>query len=192
MSHAALPNEPDDDLPDVLHEVASLLSAAHEVMQGETRADVNAEVTDTVRYDQAHVSWLERLAVAPQDVGMTFDHPELELVPMHVTHACDTSIIATHGHYEYFINPSYVTSISGLSSLSRTHQPMRHKCRIAWLNQCMDFDDELDVFIRPRLTIRGRIAVINRDSIDVLTRRAATTVPTEGCVAIRRSCDGLS
>lgn len=187
MTRHFVTDRSDDGLPAVLHDVAYVLSAAHEAIAGDERADLAAQVADTVRFDHAQVSWLDRVRVTGTPVDMTFDHALLALREVRVTHCCPDAVIATNDVHEFLVNPKHLTAVSGLSNLSRMSAHRVHDCRRSWLFECVDVGYELAVFVRPQQVVRGTCSRVNFDSIDVSLRTGVLTIALQGLVAVQRS-----
>ena len=69
-----------------------LLQAAEEV-ESEVRLDLAYEVLETVRFEQAHISWLDRLRNTTSTIEIRLAHTQLPIVVGQVRHLADPFLI---------------------------------------------------------------------------------------------------
>jgi hypothetical protein len=95
-----------------------LLQAAEEV-ESEERLDLAYEVLETVRYEQAHVSWLDRLRNTSSPIEIRLAHEQLPQVVGVVKHLADPFMIVESSTTQFLLNFDFVSAVSGLSELSQ-------------------------------------------------------------------------
>ena len=163
-----------------------LLQAAEEV-ESEERLDLAYEVLETVRFEQAHVSWLDRLRNTSSPIELRLTHGQLPFVAGEVKHIADSFVILEHATTQFLVNFDFISAVSGLSELS---QNCGKPDSINWLDNVW-FHDLADRnltstwFLIGDQVIEGACRRTGFDSLDIETNSKVITIPKRSIVASR-------
>jgi hypothetical protein len=163
-----------------------LLQAAEEV-ESEERLDLAYEVLETVRYEQAHVSWLDRLRNTSSTIELRLAHGELPLVVGEVKHLADPFMILENLTTQFLVNFDFVSAVSGLSELSqRSGAPDA----INWLDNVWFHDLAYQQitstwYVAGDQIIEGICRRTGFDSLDIEGNSKVFTIPKRSIVASR-------
>jgi hypothetical protein len=163
-----------------------LLQAAEEVAS-EERLDLTHEVLETVRFEQAHISWLDRLRNTSNSVELRLAHSGLTLVLGEVRGLTETFIVMEDLTTQLLINFDHVVAASGLSDLSRNHSsPDAISCLSSvWIRELIDQDQTSTWYLVGDQVIEGLCLRIGFDSLDIESNSRIFTIPKRSVVAIR-------
>jgi hypothetical protein len=163
-----------------------LFQAAQEV-ESEERLDLAYEVLETVRFEQAHVSWTDRLRNTSRAIEFRLNHTQLSIVTGEIRHLADPFAVIEGSASQFLINLEFVSAISGLSELS---QPLVTPDSISALDSVWFHD-----LIEHRLTttwylvgdqvIEGSCLRAGFDALDVESNAKVFTIPKRSIVAAR-------
>jgi hypothetical protein len=163
-----------------------LLQAAEEV-ESEERLDLAYEVLETVRYEQAQISWLERIRNTASPIELRLSHAELPLVVGEVRHLADPFMILETSTSQFLVNYEFVLAAIGLSELS---QKSRAPDVINWLDNVWfhDLADKQSTstwFLTGYQVIEGICRRTGFDSLDIEANSKIFTIPKRAIVAGR-------
>lgn len=163
-----------------------LLQAAEEV-ESEERLDLAYEVLETVRYEQAHVSWLDRLRNTSSQIELRLAHGQLPIVVGEIKHLTDPFLILENETTQFLVNFDFVAAISGLSELS---QKVGTPDSIIWLDNVW-FHDLADQqlsstwYLTGDQVVEGVCRRTGFDSVDIEGSSKVFTIPKRSIVASR-------
>jgi hypothetical protein len=163
-----------------------LLQAAEEV-ESEERLDLAYEVLETVRYEQAHVSWLDRLRNTSSPIELRLAHGQLPLVAGEVKYLADPFLILENATTQFLVNFEFVATISGLSDLS---QKAGAPDAINWLDNVW-FHDLADQqlsstwYLAGDQVVEGVCRRTGFDSLDIEGSSKVFTIPKRSIIASR-------
>ena len=161
-----------------------LLQAAEQV-ESEERLDLAYEVLETVRYEQAHISWRDRLQNSSCPIEVRLDHGQLPLVAGEVKHLSDLFMILENATTQFLVNFDFVAAISGLSAL--TKKPVA-PVAINWLDNVW-FHDLADQHLTSTWYLAGDHVfegICRRtgfDALDIEGNSKVFTIPKRSIVA---------
>jgi hypothetical protein len=161
-----------------------LIQAAEEV-ESEERLDLAYEVLETVRYEQSHVSWLDRLRNTSNPIEIRLAHGQLPLVVGEVKHLADPFLILENATTQFLVNFYFVSAVSGLSGLS---QKADAPDAINWLDNVW-FHDLADQqlssiwYLVGDQVIEGICRRTGFDSLDIEGSSKVFTIPKHSIVA---------
>lgn len=163
-----------------------LLQAAEEV-ESEQRLDLAYEVLETIRFEQAHTSWLDRLRNTSSSVELRLTHDQLPSAFGEVKHIADPFLILENETTQYLVNLECVYAIAGLNERSKTNAKPD---AINWLDNVWfhDLADHKLVstwYLRGDQVIEGACVRSGFDSIDIEISAKTFTIPKQSIVAGR-------
>jgi hypothetical protein len=150
------------------------------------RADVALEVIDTARFERAGLSWLARVE-AGATIHVEVDHAQVQRSTLCVTHACPAVLTGSWGsrlEWSVAINPSSVVMVQELNS-THTSSHSKHGCLASWLVSAWDGGFVLTVFMRNGRALKGAIAGVNTDAVDLLIDGTCVTL-NWSCIVLAR------
>lgn len=171
----------------LIAELNRVLFQAAEEVESEERLDLAYEVLETVRFEQAHVSWLDRLRNTSSPIELRLTHGQLPFVAGEVKHLADPFVILEHATIQYLVNFEFVSAVSGLNELS---QKSSSPDQINWLNNVW-FHDLADKnltstwYLVGDQVIDGTCRRAGFDSLDIETNSKVLTIPKRSIVASR-------
>lgn len=168
-----------------------LLQAAEEV-ESEERLDLAYEVLETVRYEQAQVSWLDRLRNTRNPIEIRLAHSQFPLVAGEMKHIADPFMILENSMFQFLVNYDFVVAIGGLNERTLT-QPIPDS--INWLDNVW-FHDLADKnltstwYLTGDQVIEGICLQTGFDSLDIESNSKVLTIPKRSIVASRAARSG--
>ena len=171
----------------LITELNRVLFQAAEEVESEERLDLTYEVLETVRFEQAHISWLDRLRNTASSVELRLSHSQLPLVQGEVRYLADPFVIVENMKTQYLVNADFVSAASGLSELS---QNPANPDAINWLDNVW-FHDLADQnisstwYLVDDQVIEGACRRTGFDSLDIETNSKVVTIPKRAIVANR-------
>lgn len=165
-----------------------LLQVAEEVA-AEERLDLAYEVLETVRFEQAHISWLDRLRNTSSTIEVWLAHAQLPQVAGEVRHLADPFMILENSTTQFLINFEFVVAISGLSELSQNHcaPDAINWLDNVWFHDLADLKQTSTWYLTGDQIIEGLCLRTGFDSLDIQTNSKIFTIPKQSIVAIRTS-----
>ena len=173
--------------PSLMAELNRVLLQAAEEVECEERLDLAYEVLETVRFEQTHISWLDRLRNTSSSVELRVAHSHLPLAAGEVKHLADPFVILENATTQYLVNFDFVSAVAGLSELS---QNSSKPDAINWLDNVW-FHDLADRNITSTWYLAGDHVIDGAcrrtgfDSLDIETNSKVFTIPKRSIVASR-------
>lgn len=164
-----------------------LLQAAEEVAS-EERLDLAHEVLETVRFEQAHISWLDRLRNTTNSVELRLAHCNLPLVAGEVRSFADPFIVLENLTTQFLINFEHVVAASGLSDLARNQSSLDAVSYLSsiWIRELTDHNQASTWYLSGDQVIEGLCLRIGFDSLDIESNSRMFTIPKRSVIAIRK------
>ena len=171
----------------VITELNRVLGQALDEVGAEQRLDLAYEVTETVRYEQAHISWLDRLRNTTDDIELQISHTQMPSVTGNLIHISDPFLILSNSHAQFLINSKYVTGVAGLNQLAGASQSLD---TFNWLDNVWfhDLSDRRALgtwYLKGDFVVEGYCLRTGFDAIDVATNSKVLTLPKNAIVCIR-------
>jgi len=165
-----------------------LLQAADE-LASEERLDLTYEVLETVRFEQAHISWLDRLRNTSNSVELRLAHSSFPLVFGEVRSLTEPFIVMENSTTQLLINFEHVVAASGLSELSRNHSSPDAMSYLSsvWIRELIDQNQISTWYLVGDQVIEGFCLRIGFDSLDIESNSRTFTIPKRSVVAIRKT-----
>jgi hypothetical protein len=163
-----------------------LLQAAEEV-ESEERLDLNYEVAETVRFEQSHISWLDRLRNTAGTLEIRLTHRQLPNVVGEVRHLADPFLILENSTAQFLINFEFVVAIAGLNELSqRTVTPDAiNWLDNVWLHDLTEHRQISSWYLVGDQVIEGFCLRTGFDYLDIESKSKIITLPKRSIVACR-------
>lgn len=171
----------------VLVELNRVLIQELDEVGSEQRLDLAYEVMETVRYEQAHISWLDRLRNTTGELEIQISSAQIPVVTGNLMHLSDPFLILKNSQAQFLINLKFVTSVSGLNQLAGAAQSLE---KFNWLDNVW-FRDLSDRQVRgtwyltDNQVIEGYCLRTGYDAIDIATSLKVLTFPKRAIVASR-------
>jgi hypothetical protein len=171
----------------VLVELNRVLIQELDEVGSEQRLDLAYEVMETVRYEQAHISWLDRLRNTSGNLEIQISSTQIPAVTGNLMHLSDPFLILRNSQAQFLINSKYVTSVSGLNQLAGAAQSLE---KFNWLDNVW-FHDLSDRRVRgtwylmDNQVIDGYCLRTGYDAIDIATSLKVFTFPKRAIIASR-------
>ena len=171
----------------VLAELNRVLFQELDEVGSEHRLDLAYEVMETVRYEQAHISWLDRLRNSTGDLEIQISNTKIPSVTGNLMHLSDPFLILRNSQAQFLINSNYVTGVRGLNQLAGAAQSLD---KFNWLDNVW-FHDLSDRRVRGTWylmddqVIEGYCLRTGYDAIDISTASKVQTIPKRAIVVSR-------
>lgn len=171
----------------IIAELNRVLQQASEEMESEERLDLTYEVAETVRFEQSHISWLDRLRNTAGTLEVRLNHRQLPNVFGEVRHLADPFVILENSTTQFLINFEFVVAIAGLNVLSqRTVSPDSiNWLDSVWLHDLTERRQISSWYLAGDQVIEGFCLRVGFDSIDIESRSKTITLPKRSIVACR-------
>ena len=171
----------------LITELNRVLLQAAEELESEERLDLTYEVLETVRFEQAHISWLDRLRNTASSVELRLAHAHLPLSHGEVRHLANPFVILENATTQYLVNVDFVTAVTGLSELSQnfTNPDAINWLDNVWFHHLVDQSISSTWFIAGDQVIEGSCRRTGFDSLDLETNTKVITIPKTSIVASR-------
>lgn len=173
--------------PSLFAELNRVLLQAAEEVESEERLDLVYEVMETIRFEQAHISWLDRLRNTTSLMELRLAHTHLPIAVGALKHLADPFLILQNDNMQYLVNCEFVVAINGLNELS---QKQMKPDSINWLENVW-FHDLADQclsstwYLKGDHMIEGICLRTGFDSLDVESNSKLFTIPKRSIVASR-------
>lgn len=171
----------------LITELNRVLMQAAEEVESEVRLDLAYEVLETIRFEQAHVSWLDRLRNTSSTVELKLAHAHLPIATGKIMHLADPFLILRNENTQFLINFEFVLAVHGLNELS---QKLMKPDVINWLDNVW-FHDLADQqlnstwYLTGDYVVEGTCLRTGFDSLDIETNSKLLTIPKRSIVASR-------
>lgn len=171
----------------VITELNRVLCQELDEVGAEQRLDLAYEVTETVRYEQAHISWLDRLRNTTDDIELQISHTQMPSVTGKLMHLSDPFLILRNSQAQFLINSKYVTGVAGLNQLAGASQSLD---AFNWLDNVWfhDLSDRRVLgtwYLKGDCVVEGYCLRTGFDAIDVATNSKVLTFPKHAIVSSR-------
>ena len=173
--------------PQVITELNRVLCQELDEVGAEQRLDLAYEVIETVRYEQAHISWLDRLRNTTDEIELQISHAQLPSVTGNLMHLSDPFLIMRNSQAQFLINSEYVTGVTGLNQLAGAAQSLD---TFNWLDNVWfhDLSDRRALgtwYLTGDCVVEGYCLRTGFDAIDVATTSKVITFPKRAIVSSR-------
>lgn len=173
--------------PEVITELNRVLCLELDEVGAEQRLDLAYEVIETVRYEQAHISWLDRLRNTTAEIELQISHAQLPSVTGNLMHLADPFLIMRNSQAQFLINSEYVTGVTGLNQLAGVAQSLD---TFNWLDNVWfhDLSDRRALgtwYLTGDCVVEGHCLRTGFDAIDVATTSKVITFPKRAIVSSR-------
>jgi hypothetical protein len=171
----------------LIAELNRVLFQAAEDVESEERLDLAYEVLETIRFEQAHVSWLDRLRNTSGAVELRLAHSHLPLAIGEVRHLADPFMILENSSTQFLINFEFVSAVTGLNDLSQkpaTPDSINWLDNV-WFHNLADRRQTSTWYLLGDQVIEGICARTGFDSLDIEANSKIFTIPKRSLVANR-------
>lgn len=171
----------------IIAELNRVLLQATEELESEERLDLKYEVAETVRFEQSHISWLDRLRNTAGTLEVRLNHRQLPNVFGEVSHLADPFMILENSTNQFLINFEFVVAIAGLNELSRrTKTPDSiNWLDNVWLHDLTEHRQISSWYLAGDQVIEGFCLRVGFDSLDIESKSKTITLPKRSIVACR-------
>jgi len=171
----------------LISELNRVLFQAAEEVASEERLDLAYEVLETIRFEQAQISWIDRLRNTSSTVELRQAHAQLPLAVGEVRHLADPFIVLENLTIQFLINLEYTVAISGLSELSQNHSApdVVNFLDNVWFRELTDNKQVSTWYLVGDQIIEGLCLRTGFDSLDIETNSKIFTIPKRSIVASR-------
>jgi len=165
-----------------------LMQAADEV-ESEERLDLAYEVLETVRFEQAHISWLDRLRNTDSTVELRLAHTHFPCAAGDITHLADQFMILENATTQFLINFDFVIAVTGLNELSQNQlsPSVPNWLDNVWFHDLCERRISATWYLVGDQIVEGFCRRIGIDSLDIETNNKVVTIPKRAIVANRSS-----
>lgn len=176
----------------LITELNRVLMQAAEEVESEERLDLAYEVLETVRFEQAHISWLDRLRNTAGTVEVRLAHNQMPLAVGDVRHLADPFMILKNAQTQLLINLEFVLAISGVNELSQNHSSpdVLNWLDNVWFHDLSERRVSSTWYLLGNQVIEGLCRRTGFDSLDIETNSKIFTIPKRSIVASRTSNSG--
>jgi hypothetical protein len=171
----------------LISELNRVLFQAAEEVASEERLDLAYEVLETIRFEQAQISWIDRLRNTSSTVELRLAHAQLPLAVGEVRHLADPFVVLKNSMTQFLINCKYVVAVSGLSDLSQNHSApdVVNFLDNVWFRELTDNKQTSTWYLVGDQIIEGLCLRTGFDSLDIETNSKIFTIPKRSIVASR-------
>lgn len=171
----------------LISELNRVLFQAAEEVASEERLDLAYEVLETIRFEQAQISWIDRLRNTSTTVELRLTHAQLPLAVGEVRHLSDPFIVLENPTTQFLINLKHIVAISGLSELSQNHSSpdVVNFLDNLWFRVLTDSKQTSTWYLVGDQVIEGLCLRTGFDSLDIETNSKIFTIPKRSIVASR-------
>lgn len=171
----------------LIAELNRVLFQAVEEVESEERLDLAYEVLETIRFEQAHTSWLDRLRNTLGIVELRLAHSHLPLAIGEVRYLADPFMILENSSTQFLVNFKFVSAVSGLSELSQkpTKPDAINWLDNVWFHDLADRRKTSTWYLMGDQVIEGICVRTGFDSLDIEGNSKIFTIPKRSIVANR-------
>jgi hypothetical protein len=140
-----------------------------------------------VRFEQAYISWLDRLRNTEGPVELRLAHTHLPLVVGEVRHLADQFMILESATAQFLINFGFVTAMAGLSELSQNPSApdVINWLDNVWFHDLAEHREASTWYLIGDQKFEGFCCRTGFDSLDVEVNSKIFTFPKQSIIAIR-------
>jgi hypothetical protein len=173
-------------LPEVLQNVADIMSNAQQQVTNEQRTDEMNELIDTVAYERRQLHVWERLMAASDAVTIELS-AGTQMKCLVCQHACDEWVVTSDESFRFVIPTENIRSISGLGSRAVYREHHGSSCGLHVISQLSEQSSEITIIFTSGERVPCEVIGVWRDCIDIRVLHAVKTVPFRSmdCVQIR-------
>lgn len=173
--------------PQVITELNRVLCQELDEVGAEQRLDLAYEVIETVRYEQAQISWLDRLRNTTDEIEVQISHTQLPIVSGTLMHFSDPFLILKNSQAQFLINSEFISGVTGLNHLAGAAQSLD---TFNWLDNVWfhDLSDRRALgtwYLKGDCVVEGHCLRTGFDAIDVATTSKVFTFPKRAIVSSR-------
>lgn len=173
--------------PQVITELNRVLCQELDEVGAEQRLDLAYEVIETVRYEQAQISWLDRLRNTTDEIEVQISHTQLPIVSGTLMHFCDPFLILKNSQAQFLINSEFISGVTGLNHLAGGARSLD---TFNWLDNVWfhDLSDRRALgtwYLKGDCVVEGHCLRTGFDAIDVATTSKVFTFPKRAIVSSR-------
>ena len=171
----------------LITELNRVLFQAAEEVESEERLDLAYEVLETVRFEQSHISWLDRLRSTTGQIEFRLNHAQLPTATGRVRHLADPFIVLDGLTSQYLVNCDLVSGVVGLSELSQSHSApdVVNSLDNVWFHDLVDHRLPGIWYLVGDQVIEGCCLRTGFDALDIESGSKIFTVPKRAIVACR-------
>jgi hypothetical protein len=173
--------------PSLIAELNRVLFQAEQELESEERLDLAYEVLETVRFEQAHISWLDRLRNTKGRIEIRLAHSHLPMVVGEVRQLADPFLILENATTQFLINFNYVSAVTGLNSLSQKSAAPDaiNWLDNVWFHDLVDQKKAITWLLCGDQVLEGHCLQTGFDSLDIQVNSRVLTIPKQSIVASR-------
>lgn len=163
-----------------------LLQAAEDV-ESEERLDLAYEVLETVKFEQAQISWLDRLRNTASCIEIRLAHAQIPFIDGKVRHLSDTFLILENPNFQYLVNFDFVFAVAGLNerSLAEPNPDSINWLDNVWFHDLIDKHLTSTWYLTGDQVIDGACLRTGFDSLDIECNSKTLTIPKRSIIASR-------
>lgn len=162
-------------LPDVLQNVADIMSNAQQQVSHELRADEINELIDTVAFERRQLHVWERLNATTDEVTIQMSAGTSASF-LKCQHACEEWVVAADEGFRYVIPTENIRSISGLGTRASCREHQGQTCGLPVLSRLVEQGLEATVLFTSGERVPCEVIGVWRDGIDVRVWHDVKTV----------------
>lgn len=178
---------PENLTGDYLNELQQILLAANRKMINESQVEDDAEIQETIKYEFAQTSWLDRLPTVGEALTVGTSHPELETVTGQLLFANESAIGLETINTRFLLLNAHITWVKGLrlkASYKRANSLDHYALRLV----LSDFVEQqsLDTwYLTGSKSISGKLLRVFNDSVEIAFGEDRITLMLKQVVAVR-------
>jgi hypothetical protein len=168
-------------------ELNRVLFQAAEEVESEQRLDLAYEVRETIRFEQSHISWRDRLRNTSGLVEFRLAHSHLPVACGLIRHLADPFIILEDPKTKFCINSEFVSAVTGLNELSQANLSLDtfNALDNAWFHDLADYRQPSSWYLAGDQVIEGSCLRTGFDALDIESRSKVFTIPKRAIVACK-------
>lgn len=164
------------DLPNVLQNVAHIMSQAHQQVSDELRSDEMNELIDTLSCERRQYRMWERLNSTHEVSSMELSSGTF-LSQLTCQHACEDWLVLCDARFRFVIPTQSVLSVSGLGTRAMTREHHAVSCGLHVLANIAEVEQSATIILQSGENVTGQISAVWRDCVDIRAWHEAKTVP---------------
>jgi len=172
---------------ELLAQCEQIFTSASQKISGESQLELKAEVAESVKYELAQLSWLDRLAVGGPPVTLATTHPDCRIITGTIEQTSPSILVLATDSFRFLINPKHITWLQTTTervSLAN-QQPLDQFALRLWLQQLCDSKAERHWFLTDGSAVVGRPVRLFADAVEVATNSHSIIVVLNHICVIR-------
>lgn len=168
-------------------ELNRVLFQAAEEVESEERLDLAYEVMETIRFEQSHISWRDRLRNTSGRVEFRLAHSHIPVAAGQVRQLAEPFIILEDSKTKFCINSEFVSAVTGLNELSRANLLLDSLNALdnAWFHDLADCRQAISWYLVGDQVIEGLCLRTGFDALDIESSSKVFTIPKRAIVACK-------